>query len=111
MAKVNKERRARREAADLVYGSVHEFVKQQPCVLAGVQGHTCGFFEDRPRIESHHIRSVGSGGQDRNNTISCCPRLHDEFERTPLSEMCRRWHRDFKSIAAELTAAYDREVA
>lgn len=109
MNKVNVGRQKRREEADLVYGSIHEFVKQQPCVLVGRQGHVCGFFEDRPRIESHHIKSVGSGGEDRNNTLSCCPKLHDEFHAAPLSDMCRRWHLDFKSIAADLSNLYDQE--
>lgn len=45
-----------------------------------------------------------------NNEIPVDPGLHDEFESTPLSEMCRRWHLDFKSLAVEYTARFFAEM-
>lgn len=110
IAKVNKARQERREREGLVYGPIHDFVKSQPCVLVGNQHHRCGFFADRPRIESHHIKAVGAGGQDENNTVSVCPVLHDELESKPLSEVCRKYHIDFKSTAAELTLRFYQQL-
>ena len=107
MRKVNKERMERRYEADLVLGSHHRWIMTLPCDLAGHQHHECGYYEDRAPTEGHHLKSRGSGGEDRNNEIPCCPKLHDEFERTPLNEMCRRYHRDFKSVAADYTATFD----
>lgn len=109
MRKVNEERRARREEADLTLGSHHRWIVTLPCDLYGHQHHVCGFFEDRAPTEGHHLKARGSGGQDRNNEIPCCPKLHDEFERTPLSDMCRKYHRDFKSVASDYTNRFDAE--
>lgn len=108
MNKVNVERQKRREEADLVYGTHHDWIKTLTCDRAGAQNHRCRFYDDRAITEGHHLRSVGSGGQDRNNEIPCCPGLHDEFEGTPLSDMCRKYHRDFKSVASDYTNEFDR---
>lgn len=110
MKKRNEERQQRRQEADLVYGTHHQAIKTFTCDLIDHQHHKCGYFEDRPKVEGHHLRSVGSGGEDRNNEIPACPVLHDEFERTPLSEMCRKYHRDFKSVACDYTRCIENEV-
>ena len=102
---------ARRVEEDRVYGSHHQAIKAFPCDLQDNQHHKCGFFEDRPRIEGHHLKSVGSGGEDENNEIPCCPVLHDEFERNPLIDMCRTYHRDFKSVACDYTRRIYNEEA
>ena len=108
MNKVNESRRARREEADLVYGTHHEWIGTLPCVLAGLQGHVCEWYDGIPTV-GHHLKSVGSGGEDRRNQIPVCGKAHAEFHAEPLSTVCRRWHRDFRSIACELTEQFDRE--
>lgn len=112
MRRVNPERAARREEADLVYGTHHAFVKEGACDVRGRQRsngsiHECGFFADRPNIEGHHIKSVGSGGEDRNNEVPLCPAAHDEAHSMSVSEWCRLYHRDFRSVACEYTAQFD----
>jgi hypothetical protein len=110
MARFNPEKRARRESEGLVYGPLHVWTKTQPCILAGHELHVCEFYGDRKGIESHHVKSVGSGGQDENNVLPTCPALHDEFHRMGLVSMCERYRMDFRSIACEVTARYERET-
>ena len=114
LRKVNVERQKRRADAGLVYGPVHDFVKSLTCDVAGRQRsdgsiHVCGFYEDRPNVESHHIKHVGSGGEDRNNTVPLCPKAHDEAHSMPLGEWCRLYHRDARSVACDYTARFDQE--
>ena len=112
MNKVNKARLERRERDDRVYGSHHSFIKEGACDVrlrqrANGSIHECGFFADRPNIEGHHIKSVGSGGEDRNNEVPLCPAAHDEAHSLSVSDWCRLYHRDFKSVAAIYTEQFD----
>lgn len=109
MRKVNEDRQRRREEADLVYGTHHEWIKTLPCDLDGRQGHTCRYYDDRPRVEGHHIKHVGSGGEDRNNEVPLCPGGHDEAHALPLTAWCRKYHRDFRSVACDYTNQFDAE--
>jgi len=109
MRRFNPERRARREAEGRVYGELHQWTKRQPCILAGHADHTCQFYADRKGVESHHVKSIGSGGEDENNTLSCCPGLHDSFHRLGLTRMCEVHGMDFRSLACEYTAQFYRE--
>lgn len=101
---VNRGRQKRRRAAGLVYGPHHEWMKGRPCVLTGL--HRC-----MGPVTGHHLKSVGSGGEDRNNQVPVCEAAHREFHDRPLSEMCDRYGWDFRSIACEYTARFDRERA
>lgn len=106
MNKVNESRRQRREAEDLIYGSHHSWIGSLPCVLADVDGHRCEWFDGIPTV-GHHLRSVGSGGEDRRNEVPVCGLAHAEFHALPLSAICRKYHRDFKSMASEYTERFD----
>jgi len=111
MNRVNPERRARRESEGLVYGELHEWTKRQPCILAGHGLHQCEYYApERRGVESHHVKSVGSGGQDRNTTLPTCPALHDEFHRLGLTAICEKYRMDFASLACEVTERYDAEA-
>jgi hypothetical protein len=110
MNRVNAKRRAQRESEGLVYGELHEWTKRQACILEDHPEHVCQFFSDRRAIESHHVRSVGSGGQDENNTLPVDPGLHDSFHRLGLTRMCERHGLDFRSLACEVTARYVAEL-
>jgi hypothetical protein len=111
MRKFDPERRARRESEGLVLGDHHAWIKRQPCELYDHPDHTCGFYPDRPRIEGHHLKTRGSGGQDRDNEIPVCPVGHDELEAAGnVSSQCERFGRDFRSIACEYTARFDAEM-
>lgn len=70
---VNRKRKAKRAADDRVYGSYHRWVKQHPCAVKG-EGSPC--FGD---VDGHHIRSVGAGGVDANNTVPLCRGHHTEW--------------------------------
>lgn len=107
---MNPERRARRESEGLVYGELHQWTKRQPCILEDHPLHVCEFYPDRKGIESHHVKSIGSGGQDENNTVSFCPGAHDEAHRLGLVRMCEKYHRDFRSLACEVTARFCAEI-
>lgn len=114
MARFNAEKRARRMSENRVYGSHHQRIKQELCVEYGNPLHDgCEFYNDRPSkgIEPHHLVSVGAGGEDRNNEVPCCHKLHDEFHRLGLTEMCERYRKDYRSIACEYTAMIDAEDA
>src|SRR5688572_27318572 len=63
MNKVNADRKAKRKADDLVYGSFFQWVKTHPCAAEG-EGVEC-FGE----VTAHHLKSVGSGGQDAGNLV------------------------------------------
>lgn len=109
MARFNPDKRARRESEGRVYGGLHAWTKRQACVLSDHPEHACGFYGDRRVVESHHVRSVGSGGEDENNTLPACPVLHDEFHTLGLTRMCERYGKDFRSLACEVTDQYVRE--
>lgn len=114
MPRVNKARQQRREEAGLTYGPVHDYVKSLTCDVRGRQRsdgtiHVCGFYEDRPNVESHHIKHVGSGGEDRNNTLPLCPKAHDEAHALPVGDWCRLYHRDFRSVACDYSQQFDQE--
>jgi len=105
---VNKERRKRRADAGLVYGPYHRWIKQQPCALAGHPRHRCGYYEDRPGVEGHHLKHVGNGGQDRDNELPLCPVGHDHAHALgSISALCEHYGRDFRTIAALYTEDYD----
>ena len=99
---VNKERRKRRADAGLVYGEHHRHVATLPCVLQGLPGHHC--WGD---VCGHHLKTVATGGEDRRNQVPVCTSAHAEFHARPLSEMCERYRRDFRSLACEITEDYD----
>lgn len=106
MARFNAEKRARRMSEDRVYGSLHFFTKRLPCVLADVPDHVCDFYPNLSGCESHHVRSVGSGGEDENNTVPLCGAAHDEVHRLGLTTWCEKYGRDLRSIACEVTAKF-----
>lgn len=106
MNKVNAKRRAQRESEGLVYGEIHLFTKRLPCVLSDVDGHVCDFYPNPSGCDSHHVRSVGSGGQDENNTVPMCGAAHDEVHRLGLTTWCEKYGRDLRSIACEVTARF-----
>lgn len=110
MNKVNQRRRAKRESDGLVYGDLHEWTKRQPCILADHPDHACAFYPDRKNVESHHVKSIGSGGKDENNTVPLCPRGHDEAHCLGLTRLCEKYHRDFRSLACEVTEAFRVDV-
>lgn len=109
LPKRNPERMKRREAADEVYGSHHKWIRRQPCHLRGPE---CGYYEDRPNVEGHHLKHTGNGGKDRDNEVPLCPAHHDEHHRLgSISRACEHYRRDWRSIAVEYTAQHDREMA
>lgn len=111
MARFNPERRARRESEGLVYGEIHEYTKRLPCVLADREDHICDFYPNPHGCESHHVKSVGSGGQDENNTAPMCGAAHDEVHRLGLTRWCEKYGRDLRSIACEVTARFHAAMA
>lgn len=112
MRRFNPEKRARRESEGLVYGDLHKWIKGQECAGAGHPLHICEYYPPERRwVESHHLKSVGSGGEDRNNCVPCCPAFHDEFHRRGLTGMCEHYGRDWRSIACEYTEDYDEAMA
>lgn len=111
MPRFNAKRRAQREAEGRVYGPLHEWTRRQPCILFDRPGHVCHFPLGRRFIESHHVKSVGSGGEDENNTLPVDPILHDEFHALGLTRMCEKYGLDFRSLACEVTARFGREGA
>lgn len=107
LPKVNKERRARRESKGRVYGELHRWTMRQPCILASENViHQCKSYPGRGFIESHHVKSVATGGEDYNNTLPVCAAGHDEFHRRGLTGMCETYRRDWRSLACEVTAQY-----
>jgi hypothetical protein len=46
----------------------------------GMGNRCCWFPPGRPCIEPAHVKTKGSGGADRGNTVPLCPLHHDEQE-------------------------------
>lgn len=112
MNKVNAKRRAQRESEGLVYGPHHDYMRTLGCVLADVDhGHHCVFTKEQPNVVGHHLKSVGSGGEDRNNQVPVCGAGHIEFHGYGIFAMCDMYGVDFRSLACEYTERYDREAA
>lgn len=113
MRRFNPDKRERRQSEGKVMGDHHEWIKRQPCELADHPAHRCGFYPpERPVIEGHHLKTRGSGGQDRDNEIPCCPVAHDELHAAgDVSAQCERFGRDFRSIAVMYTEDFDEEMA
>lgn len=56
---------------ETVYGTIFEACRNLPCILAGRAGHRCV-----GSVTGHHVRSVGAGGQDRENCVPVCVSAH-----------------------------------
>lgn len=88
------------------------WIKTLPCVagpaMAEGYGNPCGFFPPgRPGWEPMHVKTKGSGGADRGNTVCGCPLHHDEQEGD--TEGFEETYRvNLKLIAAELLVDYIR---
>lgn len=107
--KVNWDKRNRRSDEDLVKGSHHRAIMTFPCALADdPQKMPCASYTGRAPIEGHHLKTVGSGGQDRDNEIPVCNAHHDECHRAgDISSQCERFKRDLRSLACEYTKRVD----
>jgi len=59
-----------------------DWIKTQPCAVGYTfgRGTHCGYFPGRPCMEPAHVKTKGSGGADRGNTVPLCPLHHDEQE-------------------------------
>ena len=69
----------------------------------------CGFVPGRARIEHCHLRTQGSGGDDRANSFTACPIHHDEQEGRTKA-FCARYGLDLYQIVLDLDAQYVRET-
>jgi hypothetical protein len=58
------------------------WIRTLPCIVPTHTGFAaaCGPVADRHKVEAAHVKTRGSGGDDRKNTLPCCPRHHDEQE-------------------------------
>jgi hypothetical protein len=60
-----------------------DWVAGQFCAVyqvAGAVGNRCMLLPGRHKLEAAHVKTKGSGGADRGNTVCLCPRHHDEQE-------------------------------
>lgn len=84
------------------YGKIFEACRKMPCILKGVEGHTCYGY-----ITGHHIKRVGAGGTDYCNTIPVCVRLHDllhgKIWGITERDICVKFNIDLYALAADIT--------
>lgn len=105
----NRRRLAKRKAENLVYGTHHKAMARFACVLIGSNGHVCGPAPKQRKVCGHHLKTVATGGEDRNNEVPVCGLAHLEFHAAgSVSVMCNRHGKDFRSMAVEYTLAIDR---
>jgi hypothetical protein len=98
--KKNAKRKARRMADDKVYGSYFRYVKDFPCAVQG-EGVEC-FGE----VTGHHLKSVGSGGQDAGNLVPLCAGHHTEIHTIGMHDFDAKYFNDLKLMAKHLWARY-----
>ena len=87
-----------------------EWVRRQPCLLAGRQRTDLGwhFQGDCVHIcftavrQVCHVKSRGAGGDDRKNVVAMCPRAHAEQHRIGIRSFECRWNVDLKLEADQL---------
>ena len=101
LPKTNKERRRRRREADEVYGSYHQWVSQQPCVLASYPRSGCF-----GKITGHHLKSVGAGGRDADNEVSICAKHHVQLHTVGLARFEAVYECDLDLHAGALWSRY-----
>ena len=90
---------------DKVYGSYFEHVKTFPCAVMG-EGVEC-FGE----VTGHHLKSVGSGGQDAGNLVPLCEGHHTEIHTSGLYDFDRKYFNDLKLYAKALWNRWSEERA
>lgn len=104
---VNPARKAKRREAGEVYGPGYLWMTRQPCILRSRPDHRCAWSQDR-QPEAHHVKSVGAGGRDAEDTVPVCHVAHDAlhsmgpetFERrhnVSLTTLARDWWIRYRS--------------
>lgn len=79
-----------------------DFIRHQPCIVAGRPGHTC-----RGAVECAHLKSRGAGGTDRGgNCVSLCARAHGEQHAMGIQTFARVTGLDLKAEAVRLECAF-----
>lgn len=87
-------------ADDRVYGSYFRYVKGFPCAVEGDRDECLG------EITGHHLKSVGSGGQDAGNLAPLCAKHHTAIHTLGLYDFDRLYFNDLKLYAKALWDRY-----
>ena len=69
MKKENRRRKKGRKDEGAVYGEYHDWIATHPCILRAL--HSC-----EGVVVGHHLKSVGSGGEDAGNEVPMCEAAH-----------------------------------
>ena len=97
---VNRKRKKKRAAEDRVYGSFFRYVCTLNCAVEG-EGDLCF-----GPITGHHLKTVGSGGEDAANTTPLCYRHHRMIHDIGEAEFNRRFFNDLRLYAEAIWKRY-----
>lgn len=94
----------KQKKSQFVYGPYHKWIKKHPCILANDPRHKC-----QGRIEGHHVKHVGNGGEDYANEVPACTGAHTGSKSVHV--MGKRtfekyWGVDLQRTANEYAAKY-----
>lgn len=101
LAPVNRERKAKRAEDGRVYGAYHRYVSTLPCIVAQRGGDGCS-----GRVEGHHVKSVGAGGEDECNEVPVCVRHHNQIHTRGPRTFEDRYGIDLDMEAANVWTRY-----
>lgn len=91
----NGERKAKRAAEGKVYGSYHRWIGTFPCAV----GRDCF-----GAVKGHHLKTVGSGGEDVANEVPLCIKHHSAAHGLTLADFERIYGVDLETVARDLWA-------
>jgi hypothetical protein len=95
--------KARQAKEGKVYGPHHQHVKALArCVMAGIAGHVCG-----GEWDSHHVKTVGSGGKDAGNVVPMCRDAHREVHALAPS----KWEAKYPGVDLKALAEIEWRVS
>lgn len=97
LKKYNPRRRAKRKREDRIYGSYFRWAKTRPCRFLSRGNHRCW-----GGPTAHHIKSVGSGGEDHGNCLPVCEGMHTEIHCSTKDEIWMRYSMDMVKEARAL---------
>lgn len=84
-----------------VYGPLHRWTRTLPCLLMGA--------ECEGEITSHHVKTVGSGGVDEDNTTPLCLKHHRQVHRIGCETFQRRYAINLAEEATKVTELWRAE--
>lgn len=104
--RLNAQGKPRERFEGLRIDAYREWIREQPCLLAGRDGHIC-WSPEKVR-DAAHVESKARGAGDAGNLVSLCRRAHQELHAFGTKSFQRTYGMHLRTVAGELWLEYER---